>query len=364
MTNQNNNMSEISIYKYPIAMTQQFKHCGNPFRVDTYKGCSFGCEYCFANCRGGKHSKDFQIADLTIMEKYFKNAFESDKPTKNLTIELLRNKVPLHLGGMSDPFQKREFKHHITYSFLQLTNKYHYPVLISTKTAYLPENYLEILNPDIHAFQISLMSVNESFIRKYEMNTPSPDARISFIKFLKSRGFWVGIRLQPLINIDEACEVVKTLSGIVDYITVEHIKIGNDNSNKVHLFKSMKLNPEEFKSCGREYEFKTEIKKNNISLLKSISKCPIGCGDNDLHELSDSNNCCGVDTINENFNSWIKYNAMYINQTNDKTQWYPKSNCSSCFNSEGRVKGWCFKDYVDAYIATPIKEGKCCVKLD
>ncbi len=26
------------MYKYPIALTQQFKFCGNPFRIDLYKG--------------------------------------------------------------------------------------------------------------------------------------------------------------------------------------------------------------------------------------------------------------------------------------------------------------------------------------
>ena len=31
----------MELYKYPIGMTQQFRHCGNPFRIDSYKGCGF-----------------------------------------------------------------------------------------------------------------------------------------------------------------------------------------------------------------------------------------------------------------------------------------------------------------------------------
>lgn len=352
-------MIYIDKYKYPIAMTQQFRHCGNPFRIDTYKGCDFGCIYCFANNRGGNHNNIFQESDISIIKNMFKRAFEKNNETKNLTVELLRHKVPLHLGGMSDPFQKREFEHHITYDFLCETNKYKYPVIISTKTSYLPDEYLDILDNKIHAFQISLISLDEEYIRKFELNTPSPNDRIEFIKKLKSKGFWVGIRLQPLVDIDEAYNLVEHLSGIVDYITVEHIKIGNDNINKKKLFELFGLNPNDFKSVGREYEFVKDIKKDNIKLLKSISKCPIGCGDNDLHEMSDTNNCCGVDTIGDSFNGWIKYNSMYINKTNDRTVWYPKSNCSSCFNSECRIAGYCFKDYVDEYITMPTKEGKC-----
>lgn len=353
----------MELYKYPMAMTQQFKHCGNPFRIDSYKGCDFGCQYCFANCRGGNFQKDFKIADIEVIKKNFYKAFEENKETKNLTIELLRHHVPLHLGGLSDPFQKREFDYKITYEILKLTKQYQYPVIISTKTGYLPRYYYEVLDKNIHAFQISLISLNNNFIKKFESHTPSPQERISFIKKLKDRGFWVGVRIQPLININEAYNLVKYISNIVNYITVEHIKIGNDNSNKVFLFKNMNLNPDDFVSAGREYEFKTEIKKQNIELLKSISNCPIGCGDNDLHELSDSNNCCGIDTINENFSNWIKYNAMYIKQTNNTEVWFPKCNCSSCINNEGRINGYCFKDYVNDYLQKPIKKGKCNVKL-
>ena len=62
------------LYKYPMALTQQFKHCGNPFRIDVYKGCDFGCNYCFANARGGNITKCFQIADFSVIEKNFEKA--------------------------------------------------------------------------------------------------------------------------------------------------------------------------------------------------------------------------------------------------------------------------------------------------
>ena len=347
-----------------MALTQQFKHCGNAFRVDTYKGCDFGCKYCFVNCRGGDLNKGFQLADFSIIEKNFKKAFEDDKETKNLTIEMLRHRVPLHLGGMSDPFQTREKEHKITYKLLELTKKYNYPMLISTKTSHIPEEYFDVLDNRIHAFQISLISMDEEYIRKFETRTPLPKERKAFAQLLKDKGFWVSIRIQPLIKLQHGIDVVNEMSGIVDYITVEHIKIGNDNANKKKMFIDMELNPSDFKSCGREYEFMTDIKRENILRLKAISKCRIGCGDNDLHELSDSNNCCGVDTINENFSEWIKYNEMYIKQTGDESQWYPKCNCSGCFNSECRVNGWEFKDYVQDYINNPKKEGLCKVKLD
>lgn len=352
-----------NLYKYPLALTQQFRHCGNPFRADTYKGCSFGCKYCFANLRGGKIEKDFKVADIEIIKKKFYKAFDVPSSTKDLTVELLRHKVPIHLGGMSDPFQKAEFEYKATYKLLELTKKYRYPMMISTKAAFLPDEYYSVLDNQIHAFQISLISMDNNYIRRFEPNTPPPEDRVNFIKKLKSYGFWVGIRIQPLININEAFGVVKELSDIVDYITVEHIKIGNDNNNKRWMFEEMNLSPTDFKCCGREYELKTDIKLKNINELKAISKCPIGCGDNDLHFMSDSDNCCGIDTINSNFDGWIKYNSMYLNKGNANNVWYPKCNCSSCFNSEMRVSGLDFKGYVDLYMSAPPKEKQCNFKL-
>ena len=353
-----------NLYKYPMGITQQFKHCGNPFRIDTYKGCNFGCKYCFANTKNFSSRDNYQLVDFSVIEKNFKKAFEDDKETKNLTIEMLRKRVPLHLGGMSDPFQTREKKYKLTYKLLELTKKYNYPMIISTKTAHIPEEYFKVLDPNIHAFQSSLISMDEEYLRKFETNTPTPYEKKAFIKSLRDKGFWVSVRIQPLINIEHAVDVVRELSGIASYITVEHLKIFTSKDDVLfykELIDDFDIN--DWKCTGKNYELKKEIKQKNIELLKSISKCPIGCGDNDLHEFSDSNNCCGIDTINENFNGWIKYNSMYINKTGDKTQWYPKSNCSSCFNSDCRKAGFTYKDYVDDFIENPKKDKKVNIKL-
>lgn len=198
----------MKIYNNPIALTQQFRHCGNPFRIDTYKGCNFGCKYCFATTRGGNINKDWSVADIEQIKRIFYKALETDKESKNIVIEMLRHKVPLHLGGMADPFQSREKEYKVTYKLLELTKQYNYPMMISTKTAHLDDEYFDVLDPNIHAFQISLMSMNEDFIRKFELNTPTPKERKAFVQLLKDKNFWVGIRIQPLIDVEEGKSVI------------------------------------------------------------------------------------------------------------------------------------------------------------
>ena len=359
------NNQDYDWYTNCIQLSSQFRFCGNPFRVDTYKDCDFGCKYCFARARGGNYNLRKQVSKLTKIENYLINAFDKHKPPKSVNAELVEHKVPFHLGGMSDPFQSCEWEIKNTYKLIELTNKYHYPMIISTKTAYLPQEYWDILNPDIHAFQISLFSANQEIIDKFEGNTPTVQERINFIKELKSKGFWVGVRIQPLIDIEGAVELTKQISGIIDYITVEHLKIANDRRELAKwLFQNTEHPISHYKTTGRSYELKTEYKKENIDKIKAVSKCPIGCGDNDLHEYSDSHCCCGIDTINENFNNWLKYNSMNINMTGSKDWWAPEGNVHSSFNGECVRKGYSYKDYVDEYIIKGPLNKKCNFKME
>lgn len=339
-----------------FSLTNQFKYCGNAFRIDTYEGCSYGCKYCFANNRGGAYAtkKKCSAIDYNYMKRFFDKAFESERIYKDITIELMQHKVPLHLGGMSDPFQEREFKDKMTYELIKLSNKYDYPMMISTKCSKLPDEYWEILNPEIHAFQISLMSLNEKTIRKYETNTPTAKERVEFIKELKRRGFWVSVRIQPLIHINEAIDLVKEVNDLVNYISVEHLKIPTDNNLVKEMFKDIKeMYPYYKPKKSRNYEMTTEFKLQNINKLKEISKVPIGCADNDIHKYSDSRCCCGIDTINKNFDNWLKYNITYFETGNyDKESiWTPKNNCKKCMHGDYQVKDmYLLSEYVEKYI--------------
>ena len=352
-----------NIYNNPIGITQQFRHCGNPFRIDTYRGCNFGCKYCFANNRTDITFTS-QVADINKIKNMFSRAFDNDKQCTSIITEMLRHKVPLHLGGMSDPFQSREWKYKVTYELLKLSNEYSYPIMISTKQCFLPEEYFEVLNPDLHAFQISLFSDNLELVRKFESNTPAPQERIDFIKNLHDRGFWVGLRVQPLIDVDSVISLVKKLNGYINYLTVEHLKICNNNKKMAKLMFSMSnYDVEDYKCTGRNYELKREVKLKNIHEIKEVCECPVGCGDNDLHEESESNCCCGIDTINENFDNWLKYNSMNIRKNGVGDYWYPKNSCHSYFNSDCRIKGADFKGYVDNYMEVGLVEKKCNFKI-
>jgi DNA repair photolyase len=336
-------------YQGMIGITSQFVDCGNCFRLDSYKGCTFGCRYCFANNRSGGYRRDFRVADPKRLRKWMTESFGGN--ASNLRNDFLSRRVPLHFGGMSDPFCAFEWQYGITYEMLLLSKEFSYPMNISTKFGgILPDQYWDVLDPKIHTFSISLMGLSESYVRFWEKNSPSVADRLDFIRELKRRGFWVGVRIQPIIDIDECCGLVRYLCGnaLVDMITVEHLKLIQTNGQMCKELFPLVSGKIPFVQVYNEYRVRDDVRVANIERIKSISTVPVGVGDDGLHHMSDTLNCCGLDIMPEAFYNWHKYNTMYIGKTGDVGVYCSEKDCNRCFNPN-RQKAGCvtMKDYVD-----------------
>ena len=350
-------------YQENLQITSQFKFCPNPFRVDMYRGCDFGCTYCFANMEAFKENgtglKYWCEAEVKDITHKFELAFDTDKEYKEIIIELLRHKVPLHCGGMSDPFQSRENELGLTKELIKLSNKYNYPILFSTKACCFPKDkedeYWKLLNPQLHAFQISLMGYSDEYVKRWELNTPSVSDRINFLKKLKEKGFWCSIRIQPIIDIIECELLMHKLQSLPDYYSIEHLHIIADSHLAKKTFEKYCDYKDNFFYNGTVIEFKPDIKINNVNRLISIANSygvKVGAADNDLHYMSQSRCCCGIDLINENFSNYLKFNTTYLStgKSNINELWIPKSNCRRHMNI-GKGKPTVYiKDVVTQYI--------------
>lgn len=349
------------MYTNPVDCTQQFKFCGNPFRIDMYKGCDFGCLYCFANSKQMKNAGGFDEADITDLEKLFKKALETTDESKDTNVELIRQRVPLHLGGNSDPFQEREWEHGLTYKLIELTKKYDYPMTMSTKAAHIPDKYFDVLDPKLHGIQSSIMGWTDEYIRKYETDTPTAKERADFSKMLHAKGFWTAIRIQPLIDIDEAMQLVEYMGEDVSYMTVEHLKIPKDNKSIADIFSDVYMDSQFYipKHGGRNYEIIPPIKEENFKRVAELANkngVKIGCGDNDLHHLTQSRCCCGIDTIPGGaYDNFLKYNLTYFltGEYDLEKIWKPKCSYAFAFNSTQQKRNPGLKsleDWVKYYI--------------
>lgn len=345
------------MYNECISITRQFSFCPNCFRVDLYKGCDFGCKYCFANMDWAKtedcKKNNWDLGDINKIRRIFHTALDTNAKSKSILVELIRHKVPIHCGGMSDPFQKREWKYHLTEKLIDISNKYDYPIQFSTKADSLPQSVRNKLNPKIHAFQVSICGWDDEYVRKWELNTPSAKNRLDFVKQLRDKGFWCSVRIQPVIDLVQCEKLCNNLGSIPSYVTLEHFNCIYDNHSIVEKFTKLCSTPSDYIMQEGKIVTKQFVKLRNIQVLKSIlnnNGVKVGIGDNDLHYMSDTRCCCGTDTIGSAFDNYLKYNLTYMSTGEFGDEWVPECDPRKHINHRRYYGKINCKQYVNDYI--------------
>lgn len=281
-----------------LNVSSKFAICWLPIRVDTYKTCSFGCRYCFANCRKiMEFRKNLQIWDMEKVEKRLDRIFNKKKiDESNFLDNLISQGITWHCGGMSDPFQPIEEELWITKKLIDISNKYWIHILFSTKSDSV---YWANINPNLHTFQLSVTNVNN--MKNIEPNVPDIEARYKFYRQLKDNSFKVWIRIQPFIPNVSTLEIVKMFED-ADNFTLEWIKIVPQNQeHKEFILNELNLSKEQFTQMWL-LNLKPEIRvKMYQPFIKYFEEhnIPYSIADNDLHQLWTNKCCCWDRLVNK-----------------------------------------------------------------
>ena len=313
-------------YNNPLSITSQFSFCGLPFRLDTYSGCSIGCKYCFARLRGGNiNSKKLKVGDAKSIIKVFENAQKFNN--KGIISEFIRKKVPLHFGGMSDPFQSMEKIYGVSYNVLKYLKSINYPIVISTKSDLIgTDKYLSLFR-DYHnlIIQISFSTLDENKSKILEPNSPNPRNLLSIIKCLTDEDIKVSVRWQPyIIGVsDDPNDFISEIASVnVKHIGFEHLKLplekNSDLENKIKLINGQSIYSEYKKlnsiTNGRELILPIHYKEQTIFKIKKIAELNglyIGFADNEFQYLSDFDCCCSGIDMHKGFENWYKPQISY-----------------------------------------------------
>ena len=257
---------------------------------------------------------------------------------------------------MSDPFQSREWEMGLTKELIKISKDYNYPIVFSTKTASLTREYYDLLDPKLHAFQVSIMGWSPEYIKKWEGNTPTAQARCEFVQLLRNDfNIWCSVRVQPIIDKWEVVALMLHLRDIPSYYSIEHLHVIADSwVGQEALLKHCKGSKSFIQKSGIT-EFKPEVKRDNIVFLQKVANSfgvKVGAADNDFHYLSQSRCCCGTDTIGGAFENYLKFNECYMStgKTDIKDLFIPKSNVRRHMNI-GKGKPTVYvEDVVKQYI--------------
>lgn len=271
--------------------------CDVPIRFDTYKGCSHGCKYCFVFRK--YDIKNIKPNETVVSLKNFINGKRTQETN------WCDWDIPLHWGGMSDPFQPCEKIYRISYESLKVFAETKYPFIVSTKGKLIAEpEYLELLKQCNAVVQISLVSPMYDEIEK---GCPTYEERIEIIKKVVPVAKRVIIRIQPYIA-EVKQDILKNIKRYADIgvygITLEGMKF----SKKVKGMEKL----------GADYVYPINILKRDFEQIKTEAHkygMKVFIGENRLRNMGDSLCCCGIDGL-DGFKPNI-YNLNHILLSND-----------------------------------------------
>lgn len=257
----------------------QIAICDLPIRFDTYKGCSHMCRYCFVQLK-------YDISNIERGEdpKSLRGFIDGQR---NGETEWCDWNIPIHWGGMSDPFQPVEREHRLSYDALKVFAETQYPFVVSTKGILLAEpEYLNLLKQCNCVVQVSLVSPQYD---KLEKGAPTYAERLDMIRTIAPHVKRVIVRVQPYTTgmLRDVLGAVSTYKSIgVHGLTIEGmkykrkvdglVKVGGDFCYPASVLK-------------RHFEWiKAECHRNGLAFYSA---------ENRLRKMGDSLCCCGVDGL-------------------------------------------------------------------
>lgn len=259
-----------------ISCGSQIVLCDLPIRFDTYSGCSHDCKYCFARkktdlneiCAGGS------IKAL--------KAFISGSRTRETA--WCDWDIPLHWGGMSDPFQPAEKQNGASMQALKVFADSGYPFVVSTKGRLVAADpYVDVLRRCNAVVQVSAAC---SRYDRIERGAPPFLERMRMVQAVAPHVRRVIVRIQPYM-IEAHTEIVKSLeimkqSGAYGVI-VEGIKLAKGHPG--------------FVCVGGDYCYPLGQLKPRFEEIRERAHAmglAFFCGENRLRTMGDDMCCCGI----------------------------------------------------------------------
>lgn len=288
--------------------------CDMPIRFDTYKGCSHACAYCFV-----KRNKDISKIEADNCVKGLINFIKGQRTQVTSWCDW---NIPLHWGGMSDPFQPCERKYKISLRCLEVFAETQYPVTISTKGRLIcdPE-YLSVLKRCNAAVQVSMACEAYDVLEK---GCPPFEERLSMVKTLSKNCRRVIIRVQPYM-LEIFKDVMNNIPRFAEAgaygLTIEGMKFIKSKKGLVKV--------------GADYCYPESLLKHDYEAIKQ--QChkfgmKFYCAENRLRSMGDSMTCCGVDGLGWRVNEF--HTVRLMNGENVKpTENMCKVGTGYCFKS-------------------------------
>jgi len=170
-----------------------------PFRwtINPYRGCEFGCKYCYA-----RYTHEFMEMDV--------RDFEDKIYAKSAAVHLLRQELKridrkdhIAIGTATDPYQPAERRFGRTRAILEVFARErgrHLGMITKSDLIVRDMDVLrEIARGNVLSIHLTITTLDERLARLLEPRAPRPDLRLTGVKKLADAGLVVGVNPNPIM---------------------------------------------------------------------------------------------------------------------------------------------------------------------
>lgn len=178
-------------------------HCDSqrvPFRwtVNPYRGCEFGCHYCYA-----RYTHEYMELDGNEFEsKIFIKADAGALTERDLSTERISGEH-IAIGTATDPYQPAEREFGATRAILEkMAEREGLSLSITTKSNQVVRDLDLLVRISQHSslmVNMTVTTMRTRLARMLEPRAPRPDLRMAAIKKLREAGIAVGVNAMPIL---------------------------------------------------------------------------------------------------------------------------------------------------------------------
>lgn len=279
--------------------------CPLPLRLDTYSGCPAGCAYCFARTARLSVQKHDTWGTIVQTEPPNEKVLRGEGASAEAGYR--RMGLPVHMGGMADPFQPCEREAKASLRSLELLAACNVPTVVSTKFGLLAESPWREAWEAIprRLLQVSLLAADDR-LAKLEPDAPTWRERLAFVAEMAQTGP-VAVRLQPFVQgfsektLGLLCE--RLASAGAKALIVEGLKVPVRVRPRMEALLGAALGgdfviPSLCMAGDMCYPLETQFAYQLFARrLAKQNGLQHYAADNALRFLGDSPNCCATDLI-------------------------------------------------------------------
>lgn len=175
--------------------------------INPYRGCEFGCKYCYA-----RYTHEYMELDAAEFEKriYVKQGAEAYLPqeiARKYSYESAASggMAPEHIaiGTATDPYQPAEREYGVTWACLEeLVRREGLSISITTKSNQILRDLdllKRIAEKSALFVNMTVTTVRSRLARMLEPRAPLPEARMGAVKQLREAGISTGVFASPLL---------------------------------------------------------------------------------------------------------------------------------------------------------------------